>query len=264
MNWKKLSVFSVLSLIAILMTSMLVSAVTANEAGTAVTNTIDGIKQVGEPIFNFLFGASTDGGQLAIQILAFILVLVVVYGVFSAVDIFQGRTWLNFILGLVIAIIGIRFLPENLLASLTAPSSAFVAILFLGLPFLALFFTLQRIQNSFIRRAVWAGYAALILVLVLYKWGIEGSWQSWNWIYVAIIAACIIAFWFDGTLKKWLGGAKAKRGIVAATSVQMDRQVAKINDLKTRLGEATDAADRKKILKDIKRETANLNALEGS
>jgi hypothetical protein len=220
---------------------------------------LDNTISVAKPLFtllfgnNAIFGDDAYGGQvLGAQILIFALVMFFVYGLMSMMGPFREKGWLNLIIGALVSIIGIRFLPVGMLEAAAMPTSAFVAILVLALPFLLLYYILESsVTSGGVRRAVWACYAALIAWLWVYNWD-NTNLDGIRWIYPAMILACLIAFWFDGTLQKWKRKAGDDRAIEAEEETEQDRIALKIQDLEVerrRLIAAGDQhnADRTKV-----------------
>ncbi len=160
-------VFSVL-LMGMIMLTFVTTLVSATWADS-ITKAIDGIQQSGDPIFSALLGQTTSGSDLFVKVLAFMLVMFVIYGVLGMVGIFGNKSWLNMTIGAIVAIIGIRFLPEGFLAEAAIPSSAFVAILVMGMPLVLLFFMIKDLPKT-VRKVVWVCYAVLIFILWTYNW----------------------------------------------------------------------------------------------
>ena len=199
------------------------------------TGAVDVIKLNGRPIFGTLFGNTSGGGEsLIVQILAFILVMLVVYGVLGTVQIFGDKEWINLAIGAIVAIIGIRFLPDGFLEAAAIPSSAFVGAMVIGIPFVLVFFIISKIKGEYFRRALWAGYSAIVFILWLYAWS-ELGWKSWLWIYPAIIAACGLAFWFDGTLQKFWNKSSFQRTAEDINFTEIQVATTKLADLQSNL-----------------------------
>ena len=258
MNKKNLFLIILLGLMLIM---PLVSAATT--LAQEITTFLNGAISVAKLVFTLLFGSNAilgkdvyAGQTLAIQILIFALVTFFIYGLMDQVGPFQGRGWLNVTIGALVSIIGIRFLPAGMLEAAAMPSSAFVAILVMGLPLLLLFYVLEgSVASGTIRRAVWACYAALIVWLWIYNWD-NANLDNVRGIYPAMILACIIAFWFDGTLQKWMNGARSKKDLENINSAEVDMILSDISKLRKSRLEAIKAGDDKKaqdILVEIKR-----------
>lgn len=183
--------------------------------GSAITRVIDGLKEGGNPLFSALFGTTTGSQELFIQILAFMLVMFVVYGVLSTVNIFgEDRGWLNMLIGAIISIIGIRFIPDGFLTQMALPSSAFVAVLILGIPFVMLFYLIQNLPKL-ARRAIWTVYGVLLFFMWIYNYNTDFWYVYW-----VIIGTCFIAFWFDGVLGGFFRRAKTEKKIGKSVDAQ--------------------------------------------
>ena len=237
-------VFSVL-LISVLMLTFVTTVVSATWVDSIVS-VLNGIQDAGDPIFSALLGATNTTGDLFVKILAFLLVTFIVYGVLSTVNIFgEDRGWLNVIIGAIIAIIGIRFIPDDFLTQMALPSSAFVALIVMGLPFILLFFLIQKLP-SLVRRAIWAVYAALIFFMWVYNYDA----QFW-YVYWLIIAACVVAFAFDGVLGRFFRKAKTGRTLGKHKDKQISKLKAEIMKDTELLAHTPDPVDKKRIKDEI-------------
>jgi hypothetical protein len=227
MNYKLLGVL----LVASMMLLPLVSATLVDDAKNLIS-----------PVFKALFGtaAGASSGTLTTQVLMFTLVTLVVFGVLSAINIFgEGKDWLNVLIGAIISIIGIRFLPAGFLESAAMPSSAFVIILVMGIPFLILFWIIERqVKNSSVRKILWVFYAILIAVLWYYNYNnnptLKGS--SAMWLYPGLILACAIVIWGDKLVQKWVGSNVTKKILNMSAKQQYDMLAVELKDIDKRLG----------------------------
>lgn len=243
---KKTNLLLITIVMSLMITSLIAAQTTDTGVAAGINSFIDGIKEVGNPLFSGLFGSTAGGGEsLIIQILAFLLVMFVVYGILSTVGIFGAdKEWINMVVGAIIAIIGIRFLPDGFLESMAVPSSAFVAILVLGLPFILLFFIIERSGlPGPARRASWAVYTVLIIVLWIYNLGNTNIPSSAKMIYPLGVLACLLVFWFDGTLHRWMRNASMARVIENKQETEKDRLLAEISDLTTTYNQKLAAGD---------------------
>ena len=178
-----------------------------------VTDGIELVKKTGEPLFNALLGATASGENLFVKILVFLLIILVVYAVLDRVGPFKEKTWVQLGIGLVFAILGVRFIPEDLLVALLIPSSALVGVLVVGIPFLIFGYILYTsVESSIARRIGWAAFSAFLIVLFFYNVAAtEGALKAWHWIYPVLFVVCWIALWYDGTVARWRGKYYAQR-----------------------------------------------------
>ncbi len=257
---KTAKILSVL-LISVMFVSLMTGIVAAVEDTTTggfsgfIENVINGIKGGGEPIFRALLGETAKNENFIIQILAFLLVVLVVYGVLGMAGIFGSKPWVNMGIGIVVAVLGTRFIPEGFLTQLATPSSAFVAILTLGIPFLLLGFILMKsVDSKLVRKAVWVAYGVLIFVLWMVNVNkpVTEVPTLAKWLYPLILLGIIIAFAFDGTLQKWWFQAKAERVEQTSRGDAMDKLNLLIEQKKQMLASARTDADRDRLAKEIK------------
>ncbi|MBX4196241.1 hypothetical protein KW805_01495 [Candidatus Pacearchaeota archaeon] len=252
-----------LGFFAFLLLSMsFVSAARSVTFSQAVTNLVNGITSAFDPIFSKLLGTTINAGSdLFAQILIFFLVTLVVYGILSSVNVFGNKPWVNILIGAIIAILGIRFLPSDILEAMTIPSSAFVATIVIVIPFIISGVIIERIQSINIRRALWAIYGVMVLVLWAYAWS-ETDISGWAiGVYPAILGAIIVAFAFDGTLQRFMHKADSGKRIENITNEERSILLGRIAGLTDALRTAANAAERAKIHKQIADARATLNSL---
>ncbi|MEK6850660.1 MAG: hypothetical protein AABX85_03745 [Nanoarchaeota archaeon] len=243
----------------------IVSANMGDDLAKGITDFINGIKTVGKPIFKTLLGqAENETGELfVIKILAFILVTMVIYGTVSVANIFGDKGWINFVIGLVVALIGIRFLPDNFLSSMAIPSSALVATIVLLLPLVVLIMIGSKIKNPIVRKVLYVTYAVAVILLWFYNYANENLRGSTIglWMYPLTALACILLLIFDGTIQGLLNKGKAARVLEQTNSTEINRIKAKIEDLQTSLANAQTDQQRKDIEKQISNLKKNLGAM---
>ncbi len=266
---RNLKIFSVL-LMSLVLTGIFVGMAAAQATTPATTSSggfsggitkfIDGLQESGKPIFNALLGKTDDGGELFTKILAFLLVMFIVYGVLSTVGILGSKNWINLIIGGIVAILGIRFLPPGFIEGMAVPSSAFVAVLVLGIPFILLHFLIKDLPSSG-RRAVWVAFGVLILILWIYNIGSTDIPPAAKWVYPIILIATAAAFWFDGTIQKIWGKAESQRTVEGTTNVARHRVISDIEKLQNSLAAVTTQKDRNKVIKEIENKKKALDAL---
>ncbi len=213
-----------------------------------ITSMVDIATQAGKPLFSALLGSVNSGGDLFAKVLIFLLVLLIVVAVLDTVELFSNNIWLQYGIGVIISILGVRFLPNDMIQAIAFPSSVFVATIAIGLPFVLFGVALYKIiDNTYIRRAGWTLFIVVLIVLWVYN-----SDKEFFFIYPLFLIGCIIAFWFDGTLKRWFSVAKTTRTLEGVSSVSRNRIIAEIRDLEGALSSATSAKQRKDIQEQIK------------
>ena len=261
MNWKKLGVYSVLLLmfIPMLAVSVFAAPVTPATVSTSVTTAISYGAAAIEPVFKYIFGEyGGNGNEFAIRVLVFALVTLVIYGVLAGVKIFGDKPWINMVIGLIISLIGIRFMPAGLLESLATPSSALLAVILFGLPFIILFFIGKNLPTA-ARKVMWIVYAVIIFVLWIYNWT-RPETSGWNWIYIGFVAACLAVFFFDGSIMKIWRKARYDRQLGRAEAISKAEVYKDLKSARSELASAGSDAERKHWKSEIARLEANLKA----
>ena len=222
--------------------SVIVAAQAITSTSQGMDEAIQAIKDVGNPIFKALLGSSATGEQWVVQILAFLLVTLVVYGLLTTIGVFGSKPWVNFMVGLLVAVLGTRFIPPDILTQLAVPSSAFVVILVLGLPLILLFYLMKDLPRI-ARRTAWVIYGVLVFILwVINVWKTEIPFAA-KAVYPLIVIACIILFVLDGTFQRFLGKLKADKTIASTSNVAINKLAGEIKGLTEALSAETDKAN---------------------
>ncbi|HRZ85890.1 MAG TPA: hypothetical protein P5277_03855 [Candidatus Paceibacterota bacterium] len=162
---------------------------------------IGGIQEIGKPIFDPLLGQSSSEPVTFSKILIFILVALVISGLIDITNVFGSyeNRWLNFAIGIIVSILGIRFIPNDLITQIALPSSALVASIGIILPFIIYgLFVYQTIKGTTFRRTAWSLFGIVLAILWVYN-----SEKEWSWLYPAILGILIILIIFDAVIKNW-------------------------------------------------------------
>lgn len=180
------------------------------------------ITQVLSPVFGSLLNLDNAGENAFLMVLAFILMVIIITGTFDSVDIFSsqgtGGKWINFAIGVIVSIIGVRFMPSDIWGSLTAPSSALVATILVGIPFGALFFVTMKLKGGLVRKLLWAFYIIFMSYLI-FKPG--ASTTGFKWVYVVFLVLAGFIMFFDASVRNLFFREKA--------SVEMANMIGKMN-----------------------------------
>lgn len=230
---------------------LVVSMVSGFAAAKSFDEYVDDFTRTVEPVLGNILGESIDGGALLVRVMAFLLVMFVIYGVLGMVNIFGNKPWINLAIGAIVGILGVRFLPGDILQQAVVPSSAFVGILVLGIPFILLAVMIPKIPSKAGRRAVWIGFGVLILILWIYNWDSYGDNALLKWFYPLIAIGCAIMFILDGTFHRMWGKMGTEKNVEAATNVARDRVAADIDRLQVALSAAPTKTERARIAKEI-------------
>ncbi|MBI2632191.1 hypothetical protein HYW75_04255 [Candidatus Pacearchaeota archaeon] len=256
-------IFYFLSTIFLMMLfSNVVMADVPEDIAKGTTSFIEGVKSFGGPVFEAILGSSETGNQFVIQILAFILATLIVYGILDSVNIFGGRSGLNFAVGAIVALIGIRFLPSGLLEAIALPSSALVAAIVLLVPFVIAFYIIEvkMEKYSIAGKLIWIALG-IIIIFLWFNNMYTSSNQGWLVIYPIMAFACFIVLWKHGTIQKWIGKAKTDTSLEKTGNIERDRIVAKIKDLQTALAGAESNEERIRLNREIVELRKNLESI---
>ncbi|MDP4039307.1 MAG: hypothetical protein Q8P57_01895 [Candidatus Pacearchaeota archaeon] len=154
------------------------------------------------PIFSFLLGLDKipDNNIQFLVVLAFIMISIIIVSTLDSINIFGEGTsrWVNFVVGIIVSLIGVRFMPENMWESLTAPSSAFVATMLVGLPFLATVFVTMKIKFDLVRKIIWL-FFLIVLGYIIYV----QSGSGFEWVYVIFAGLAGFMMIFDASVRKY-------------------------------------------------------------
>ncbi|MBU3912766.1 MAG: hypothetical protein KKB21_01480 [Nanoarchaeota archaeon] len=258
---KKIGVYSILllMLIPMLAASVMAADITPATVSNNVQSAINYGVAAAEPVLKYILGDyKSQGNEFAIRILVLALVTLVIYGVLAGVKIFGEKPWINMTIGIIISLIGIRFMPAGFLESLATPSSALLAVILFGLPFIILFYIGKELPST-ARRVMWVVYGVIIFVLWIYNWS-RPETSGWNWIYIGFVVACGIAFWFDGSIQKIWRKARYDRQLGRAEAMSKAEVYKDIKAARSELASAGSDAERKHWKAEITRLEANLKA----
>ena len=177
----------------------------------AASSMSDFFRNVVFPLVSFLL-VQKDGynaGNEFLMVLTFILLIIIVTATLESANIFGGsertNAILNFSIGIIVSIIGVRYMPSNIWGSLTAPSSALVATVLVGLPFAALFIMTIKIKSFLARKLLWLFYFVFMSYLILRPYPSAFSWagmiDGFKGIYLLFLALAGLMLAFDGTVR---------------------------------------------------------------
>lgn len=167
----------------------------------AMESVSDGFMAFLGPFFNILFNFKdvADANTKFLMVLTFILISIIITGTLDSINIFgedKKAGLINLAIGIIVSIIGVRFMPQDLWGSLTAPSSAFVATILVGVPFVALGFVTMKIKFSLARRLLWLFYLVFMSYLIFTGTGLKV-------VYVIFLVLAVIIMIFDSTVRHY-------------------------------------------------------------
>jgi len=263
MQKRKLFGLLFISLLVLTVSLSFVSAQNfADDASDFVGDILDFITTgVLEPVFEFLLGDYATSGDFLVKSLLIVLTITVIMAVLEAVDFFKGKKGTKFIVSAIISVLGVRFIPDGFVSQIVTPSTALVAAIGLGLPFVIFFYVLEKFDSPNIRRAGWAIFGVLILVLWAENLGNPDIPATAKWLYLLFVGGCAVAFWWDGTLHRWFTSTRVKARLSASTQRRISMVEAQISGLQEDLTDAETVEQRKAIREKIEAKKAVLDTL---
>lgn len=161
--------------------------------------TIDIIAGTLTPFFLVLLGTQNDQ-YIFTKVLLVALMFIVIYFVLERTKIFATNKAARFVGSIIIAILAIRYLPENdLILGILLPYSVLGIALMTFIPFLVYFyFVHESVPGGFGRRMAWAVYGIAFIALIFLRQGEISSVSSW--IYWTGILLVVLSFFFDKTI----------------------------------------------------------------
>lgn len=264
MEKKSVRIFSYFLLSMLLVSAIVLSVQVASAEETPniqdsiinlITSTIDIVKNAGDPLFRALIGdTGISGADLFVKVLIALLVILIVMAVLDTVDFFGGRPWFQFGIGAIISILGVRFIPNDMIAAIAFPSSVFVASIAIGLPFLLYGVVLHKsISSPPLRRVGWALFATVVVVLWFYN-----ATKPFYYLYPTFISFCIVAFWADGTLHNFLGKIQAEQSIAKYAGIEKNILIGKIKELEAAETRSSNPSEKTLIRRQIAKLKKNL------
>jgi len=217
----KVIMFIIIALVVFIGIVSLMNYGKSQDMTSSITDAVDtvssGFSAIFGPLFSFALGLTSNNTNNPIIVLAFILVAVIVIGVLDAIHIFgtEGSTQeeiINAVIGIVISILGVRFMPDDIWLSLTAPSSALVATVLVGIPFLAIFSIAVKMKNSLVRKLLWLFY----IVFLGYLMFVEPN--RFVAVYGIFAILAVLLLFLDSTFIEYFRREKVKTQMAYAMS----------------------------------------------
>jgi|TARA_Y100000310_G_C20690313_1_gene821778 hypothetical protein len=193
--------------------------------GDSLSNSLEsvsnGFMSVLGPTLGFLLNLGDDTNTNFLMILTFILISIIIVGTLDATSIFgddKQANLVNLAVGIIVSIIGIRFMPSDMWLSLTSPSSAFVATILVGAPFFAFFILTMKIKFNLARKLLWLFYLIFMSYLIFFPGGdfagTSGTLErNFTWIYVVFLILAGIMMFFDSTVRNFWYSEKHKKEV---------------------------------------------------
>ena len=187
---------------------MSVSEISA-KLGQGVNDVITFAKDFFKPIFAALFGVGADDSTIFSRILILILIYALSYISLTKSNFLIGNQAIIIIVSAIVSVLGMRYLPNELISVILLPYGAFTIALSVLFPFLIFFFFVHEgISSASGRRLAWTLFAAVFFGLWISRYQEIGEY---NWIYIAGIIGVGLNMLLDSTIHKYYGIGKLKR-----------------------------------------------------
>lgn len=234
---KKVGLF----LVALLLSSFLISFISAADPNPLT----DAAKKVGtflSDAVKFIIGSSSTiaGYNITAVLLAKLLLLIILFSmIWSVLEFmpFMNDGWPRWTLSIIVSILGIRFLTDELIATIILPYSVLAVSMTALIPFIIYFLFVERgINSSTGRKLAWTFFGATFLLLWAYRMGLLGATTkdtlalgSSGYIYLITAAISLVMLLLDRTIHSWFTKEAIKRIAEAGNQAQMAAVTAKIN-----------------------------------
>jgi hypothetical protein len=246
-----------------------------NSLETSIDSVSKGFVSILGPLTDLLLGTRGKGENTQfLMIIVFILISIIVVGTLDSINIFGEEKkggLINLFVGIIVSIIGVRFMPENMWESLTAPSSAFVALILVGAPFLALFFVTIKIKFNLARKLLWLFYIIFMSYLIFFPEEGAGLGNEFMWIYIVFLIFAGIMMATDASVIRFLRTEKVKRDLAWGVSeVALVERAKKQKELKEFIAlrseykkGSQERKDSDEIIRNLKEEIKELGKASG-
>lgn len=217
MNYKKLGVYAFLFLMLSVSFVLAENGLPQGNATNDKNYQINTIAQLSEgfitgvittfsPITKVLFGEDKSAGNSGfIAFMAFALTLLVIFGVLKPLKFFgEGDSggWINFAIAFILATIGVRFIPIEMLNSFTLGSQGLVGAIFLIIPFIVVSALILKAENTYVKKGLGITYGIIILILWLKAQQSNTGEVNWYWLYPLILFGIVVLLLFEKLINK--------------------------------------------------------------
>jgi hypothetical protein len=215
-----------------------------------VNSVIDFYKNFFGPIFAALFGQYYSDEFLFAKILLFFLLILVISFILQKSHLFGQKKGLTFLIALIVSLLALRYLPENdLINGILLPYGVLGVALTTFLPFLIYFFFVhQSVPGNFGRRAAWAVYGIVFLILISFRWGSLSP--ASEWIYICGVILVILAFLLDKSIHNYFATSELKRVLSGSTRDAINKWMDK-REVAIAQGDTKRAKEIEKIITDL-------------
>ena len=205
----------------LLFVSMIGFVSAQTELTDSINSVVTGVVGVLRPIFEVIAG-NFDGSTsvLVFKLLLMVLLFAITYSVLNMVDLFSSKSWVLWVVSIVISILGIRFLGPDAITTILLPHAAFGVAVTAGLPFIIFSLFVEKglkapEHPSILRRTAWVFFAVVFIGLWIYN---HDRIPSLAWIYIVTVVLAFVMALLDGTIQKFFLQASAEKALVGSKS----------------------------------------------
>lgn len=229
---KKVGLF----LVALILSSFLISFVSADPL-------TDAAKKVGtflSDAVKFIIGSSNEiaGFTITAVLLAKLLLLIILFSmIWSVLEFmpFMNDGWPRWTLSIIVSILGIRFLTDELIATIILPYSVLAVSMTALIPFIIYFLFVERgVTSSTGRKLAWTFFGAVFLALWAYRMGFLGTTKdammlgNLGYVYLLTAGVAVVMLLLDKTIHSWFTKESIKKIYEAGNRTELNRIQAKI------------------------------------
>ena len=241
--------------------------VSALDFQTASKSIVDTIQQIFAPFFEVLVGTNQFDQYFFARVLFLILIFSITLIALKQIEIFKKNKGVIFILAVIVAILGIKFLPTDSFVSwVLIPYGAFATGMIVLLPLIVYFFFVHSaVPSSSGRKMAWIVFAVVFFGLWFSRIDALGGFRNlgkmaiMNWVYVAGIVLVGVLFFFDREIHRYFGVHEIGKWVDKQNSAEIAELMAERQKIR-----GVDNPHAKKRIEDIDKRLKELGASVGT
>ncbi len=204
-------------------------------AQTSTSNVFDPLVKIINSIFTGLFSIisslfgqilgstiSSNSTYFYGAILLTIILFALVFNTMKAANLFILQPWITWVISIAVAVLGVRFLTPELIATIILPYSALGVAVTAGLPFVLFFIMIEGLPTAGgggsgipagLRKFAWIFFGIIFIAIYSIRAndGTFGSESIVSYIYPLTALLSFIMILIDGTYQRWLANMQMQR-----------------------------------------------------
>jgi len=189
---------------------------------SATTNFQTFFSKILVPLFSSLLNIQSKAVDVdgLLIVLTFIMLAIILVATFDMVNFFgedeRGKI-IDIVIGIIMAIIAVRYMPTGMWSSLTSPTVALVPTMLVALPFAALIILSIKIKNTIAIKVLWLGYTVFMAYLTFFIGGEifapftgGGMANGMKIVYGIFFILALVMLFFDPVVMRYLRQEQAK------------------------------------------------------